>query len=168
MVGRKPKSYNMGQLIRIDLPIFQLSAILPKTHRFLTKVYEEDFSTVKGKMVKQGYKKIIAQQVDWTYVPRACPLCDQLDGHPNLQRYKRSRSEHRPSPFRINQTRFKLYYNHSKPKSRQCFIGYLIGGYYWKLSKNIDPRKMSPDYHIKQGNIEWFEEPKIRKPKKLK
>jgi hypothetical protein len=167
MVGRKAKSYDMGHFIRIDLPIFQLSATLPKIENYLAKIYEEDFPAVKEKLIKEGYEKIKAEQVDWTYVPRACPLCDQRGGHANLQRYRRTLSPRETNITQRKPTRFKLYYNHSKPKYHQCFIGYLIGSS-WQLSKKIDPKKMLPNYHIKKGNVEWFEEPKIRKPKKLK
>jgi len=166
LVGRKPKSYDMGPFIRIVLPIFQLYAILPKKEHLLAKVYEEDFPSVKEKLLKEGYEKIKAEQFDYTLVPSTCPLCDQRGGHPNLQRYDRVKTQ-RDVNFRQNSPkRFKLYYNHSKPEYHQCFIGYLIGGY-WKLSKNIDPKKMNPDYHINNEKMEWFESPKFRKNKKL-
>ena len=166
MVGRKPKSYGMGPMIRVDLPSLQVTAIGPKVGMWLQKIYEEDFSKIKEELLKKGYKKIKAKQVDWTYLPRACPKCEKRDGHPNLQRYNRSRSEHRPSIFRNEQIRFNLYYNHSKPKYHQCFIGYMIGSY-WKLSNKINPEKMNPSNWIDKNNIEWFESPKLRKPRKL-
>jgi len=166
LVGRKPKSYDMGPFIRIVLPVFQLSAILPKKEYFFTQVYEEDFPAVKEKMLKEGYKNIKAVQNRSTYVPRRCPLCNERGGHPNLQRDERVRTL-RDENFRKGfPKRFKLYYNHSKPKYRQCFIGYLIGGY-WKVSERIDPRKMYPDYNDTEDKREWFPMPKFRKPRKL-
>lgn len=167
MAGRKPKSYSYGQLIRVDLPVFSLSATLPKNHILLQKIYEEDFEKVKNILVKEGYKNITATQDDWTYVPRSCPKCDKLDGHPILQRYSRVLSKRKTNLLQRKPTRFKLYYNHSKPNYHQCFIGYYIGGV-WQLSSKINPKKMSPDYHIKQDKLEWFEPPKLKRPRKLK
>jgi len=157
----------MGNFVRLDLPIFQVSAKLPKKVRLFAKVYEDEFSEYKDKLIKEGYTKISAEQMDYTYVPRKCPLCDKLDGHPVLNRYKRVRSKSNPSPLRDDQIRFKFHYNHSTPKPRQCYIGYLVGGV-WKLSKNIDPMKMRPDNIVENDPVEWFKEPKIRKSKKLK
>src|SRR3989442_12513235 len=115
----------MGPFIRLTLPVFQLTAILPKKEYFCAQVYEEDFHAVKEKMLKEGYKDIKAAQVDWTYVPSICPLCDQRGGHANLRPYERAKTL-RDENFRQGAPkRFKLYYNHSKPKYHQCFIGYL-------------------------------------------
>lgn len=167
MIGRKPTNYDMGPWIRLTLPLFQLSAILPKKEHLLAQVYEEDFPSVKEKLLKEGYKKIKAEQVDWTYVPRICPLCDQRGGHANLRPYERVKTLRDENFRQGSPKRFKLYYNHSKPKYHQCFIGYLIGGY-WKLSRKIDPKKMYPEYNLKNYKQKWFESPKLRKPRKLK
>lgn len=167
MVGRKAKSYDYGPMIRVDLPLIQVSAILPRKVRFFTKTYEGNFDAVKEDLSKKGYKRITGIRVDWTYLPRSCPKCGQLGGHPIFQRYRRTRSAQRPAITRNNQIRFKLYYNHSKPKYHQCFIGYMTGGYY-QLSKKIDSAKMNPSNCIDKNNIEWFESPKLRKQRKLK
>ena len=52
LAGRKSKSYDMGPMIRLDLPIFQISAILPRKERYFQKVYEEDFPRVKDDLQK--------------------------------------------------------------------------------------------------------------------
>lgn len=167
MVGRKAKSYDYGPMIRIDLPLIQVSAILPRKERFFTKTYEENFDAVKEDLSKKGYRQIIGIRVDWTYLPRSCPKCGERGGHPIFQRYRRTRSTQRPAITRNNQIRFKLYYNHSKPKYHQCFIGYMTGGYY-QLSKKIDSAKMNMSNWVDKNNIEWSEPPKLRKQRKLK
>jgi len=166
LVGRKPKSYDYGHMIRVDLPFFSLTAMGPKVRMWFQKVYEEDYPKTKKELLERGYKKITAQQVDWTYLPRSCPKCCQPGGHPIFQRYKRTRSEHRLSIARNDQVRFKLYYNHSKPKYRQCFIGYLINGYI-QISKKISPEKMNPQNWIADHKLERFELPKLKKLRKL-
>jgi len=166
MAGRKPKSYSYGPFIRMNLPVFTLSAKLPKSHFHFQKIYEEDFEKVKNKLVKEGYKKITAIQDDPTYVPHSCPKCEKADGHPNLQRYRRTLSLRETNITQRKPTRFKLYYNHSKPKYHQCFIGYYINGV-WQLSRNIDPIKMIPNFHSKKGKIEWFETPKLKRLRRL-
>ena len=167
MVGRKAKSYDYGPMIRVDLPFIQVSAILPRKVRFFTKTYEGNFDAVKEDLSRKGYRRITGMHVDWTYLPRSCPKCGERGGHPIFQRYRRTRSEQRPAITRNNQIRFKLYYNHSKPKYHQCFIGYMIGGYY-QLSKKIDSTKMNMSNWIDKNNIEWFESPKLRKQRTLK
>ena len=167
MVGRKAKSYDYGPMVRVDLPLIQVSAILPRKERFFTKTYEGNFDAVKEDLSRKGYRRITGTRVDWTYLPCSCPKCGQLGGHPIFQRYRRTRSAQRPAITRNNQIRFKLYYNHSKPKYHQCFIGYMVGGFY-QLSKKIDSTKMNMSNWIDKNNIEWFESPKLRKPRKLK
>lgn len=167
MVGRRPKSYDFGAMIRVDLPLIQISAILPRKERFFAKTYEEDYNAVKEDLHRKGYRRITGTQVDCTYLPHSCPKCGEKDGWPIFQRYKRIRSELRPSSTRNEQTRFKLYYNHSKPAYHQCFIGYLIGGSYYQLSKEIDPQKMNPMFWLADHEHKWFERPKLRKPRKL-
>ncbi len=167
MVGRKPKSYDYGPMIRIDLPLVQISAILPRKERYLAKTYEEDFSAVKEDLARKGYRQITGMQVDWTYLPSACPKCGERGGPPIFQRYKRTRSEQRPAMTKNDQIRFKLYYNHTKPKYHQCFIGYLIGGYHYRLSKKIDPQRMNPQSWITNDKLKWFKAPKLKKPRKI-
>lgn len=153
-------------MIRVDLPLVQVSAILPRKERFFAKTYEENFDAVKEDLSKKGYRRITGTRVDWTYLPRSCPKCGERGGHPIFQRYRRTRSAQRPAITRNNQIRFKLYYNHSKPKYHQCFIGYKTGGFY-QLSKKIDLAKMNVSNWIDKNNIEWFESPKLRKQRKL-
>lgn len=164
MVGRKPASYNFGPLIRVNIPIFTIYALSEKEH-YAEKVYEKDFEERKNMLQKQGYKIIKTIQEDWSYLPRYCPKCCH-EGHPIFTEYGRARSESRKSPFRKDYTRFKLHYNHSKPKSHQCFIGYLISGYL-QLSKKIDLTKMNPENWIKPHKLEWFDAPKVKKSRRL-
>lgn len=167
MVGRKAKSYDYGQMIRVDLPLIQVTAILPRKEMLLTQTYEGNFDVVKEDLSRKGYKKITGICVDYTYLPRSCPKCGERGGHPIFQRYRRTRSAQRPAITKNDQIRFKLYYNHSKPKYHQCFIGYMVGGYY-QLSKKIDSAKMHLPNWIDKNNLEWFEYPKLRKQRKLK
>lgn len=156
----------MGPLIQVILPVFQVTATGPKVGVWLQNVYEEEFPKIKEELIKKGYKKIKAVQTISTQLPHSCPLCSKPDGHPIFHPYKRIRSEHRSSVTKNDQIRFKLYYNHSKPRYHQCFIGYFLNGYIQR-SKKIDPEKMNPENWINDDKIEWFEPPKFKKPRKL-
>lgn len=166
MVGRKPESYDEGPVIRVTLPIVKIYATMPRKKRFFITTYEEEFESVKARLQKEGYSQIVGTLEEQTILPRSCPKCCQRDGHPIFTRYKKTRSARNMSTTRNDQIRFKLHYNHSTPKSRQCFIGYLIGGSY-QLSKKINPEKMNPENWFNNDNIEWFEPPKLKKPRKL-
>ena len=166
LVGRKPESYDMGPVIRVVLPIVKIYATMPRKKRFFVTTYEEEFDFAKAKLQKEGYSQIVGKLEDTTILPRLCPKCCELGGHPIFTRYKKTRSERNTSTTKNDQIRFKLHYNHSTPKSRQCFIGYLIGGSY-KLSKKINPEKMNPENWINNDKIEWFEPTKMKKPREL-
>lgn len=134
MVGRNPESYDMGPTIRVTLPIVKIYATMPRKKRLFVTTYEEEFDSVKAKLQREGYSQIVGKIEDTTILPRSCPKCCERGGHPIFTRYKRIRSTGKTSIIRNDQIRFKLHYNHSTPKPRQCFIGYLIGGSYRKYS----------------------------------
>jgi len=166
LVGRKPESYDMGPVIQVTLPIVKIYATMPRKKRFFVTTYEEEFDSVKANLQKEGYSQIVGILEERTILPRLCPKCCQLGGHPIFTRYKKTRSERNMSTTKNDQTRFKLHYNHSTPKSRQCFIGYLIGGGY-QLSKEVNPEKMNPENWIDNNKTQWFEPPKLKKPRRL-
>lgn len=123
-------------------------------------IYKEDFSEWKEYLEKQGLVNIRGHQMT-TDLPIYCMKCGEK-GIPHFRVFEKVRSERNIYSKKIPKIRYKVYYNHSKPKSHQCFIGYWSSGSY-TLAKGIDVRSHSPFYHHK-GEIPFtFEMPKKMK-----
>jgi len=182
MVGRNPNNYEVGLQKIVDLPIFlvKYQPIIPKgarrtfhdgnkLHRLtdttLTHgltIFEKDFKKCKEWLQKLGYKKIRAEQMTHSF-PKFCPKCEKDDGNPILCLYKKAVSGRYDVPV-IDDVRYKLYYNHSKPKYHQCYIGMFYPKQSQiKMAKGIDPRKMSPFYILREKGSMNFDLPKKKK-----
>lgn len=180
MTGRPSNSYNLGLQVLVDLPIFlvKYQPIIPKKARKTyfdgkrlfrlsettmthgIKVYEKDFDKVKENLTKLGYKKIRAEQMTTTF-PLYCPKCGKPDGHPILRLENKLLSASDEN-FKEKKTRYQIFYNHSKPKYHQCFVGY------WspkgvQHAKEIDVKKLSPFYVLPEKGSMYFDIPKKRK-----
>jgi len=183
MVGRNPNNYEVGLQKIVNLPIFlvKYQPIIPKgakrtfhdgskLHRLTNTtishgliIFEEDFEKCKEQLQKSGYEKIKAEQMTHAF-PKFCPKCGKDDGNPILRLYDKVVSGRYDFPV-IEDVRYELHYNHSKPKYHQCYIGMLNP----KISQmttaqGIDPRKMSPFYILRKNEILNFDLPKKKKP----
>ena len=188
MVGRRAACHVVGLQIYTYLPIYIVSyqpIIAEEARRTFhdgtrlfrlvdtrmshgIKVLKEDFQKCKENLAKLGYEKIQARQLSTSF-PKYCPKCDKSDGYPHLRLVKKTFSEKDKNFRALKKAKYQVYYNHSKPKYHQCFIGYWTIDNRIRLAKGIDIRKMSPFYSLKEGQSVSFPLPTehMKKPEVL-
>jgi hypothetical protein len=189
MAGRRSDCHVVGLQIYTYLPIYLVSyqpIIAEKSRRTFhdgtrmfrlvdtrmthgIMVLKEDFKKCKEHLTKLGFEKIEARQLKASF-PRYCPKCDKPNGYPHLRLVKKTLSDKDRNFRGIEKAKYQLYYSHSRLLYRQCFIGYWTTDNHIKLAKGISPRKMSPFYHLREGQSLVMPLPKkfMKKPEILR
>ncbi len=166
MAGRPPTTKTVGLHHTVYLPVYllkyqplvkkyqrrtyfdgqkKIKSPIPTICHGIT-IYKKHFPEWKAHLEKQDWMNIRGHQMT-TELPVYCMKCGEK-GIPHFRALEKVASGRDINFKKPKKIKYKVYYNHSKPKSRQCFIGYWLSGSY-QLAKGIHPRAHSPFFHHK-------------------